>query len=72
MRASIDQRLQPLASWWTEVQEVSERERVDFTSRKPSADGIWGNKKTESASKKKRRRRRSGAKKKTAGGGDKS
>ncbi len=72
LRASIDQRLQPLASWWTEVQEVPERERADFTSRKPSADGIWGNKKTESSSKKKRRRRRSGAKKKTADGGDKS
>ena len=64
LRATTEPRLKPLAQWWTDVQEVPDSERVDYTSRKASADGIWGDKKSESASKKKRRRRRSGPPKK--------
>ena len=64
LRSSIDSRLKPLAAWWTEVQELPERDRLDFTSRKNAVDGIWGDKKPEGAAKKKRRRRRHSASKK--------
>jgi len=72
LRASIDSRLQPLASWWTQVQEVAERNRVDFTSRKEPVNGIWGNDKPSGAEKKKRRRRRSSGQKKPARGNSQS
>lgn len=70
LRAIVEPRLQPLAAWWTEVQEVPEHERLDYTSRKRQVDGLWGEKKPESASKKKRRRRRSSASKKPGSGGN--
>lgn len=69
LRSIVEPRLQPLAAWWTEVQEIPENEQLEYTSKKQSVDGIWGDKKPESASKKKRRRRRAPASKKSGGGG---
>jgi len=70
LRSIVEPRLQPLAAWWTEVQEVPEQDRLDYTSKKQAVDGIWGEKKPEGASKKKRRRRRAASSKKSSGGGD--
>jgi len=65
LRSTVDDRLKPLASWWTDVQELpDEDDRIDFMSKKATVHGIWGDKKPESASKKKRRRRRTGPPKK--------
>jgi len=57
LRATIDPRLDGLAQWWTDVQELPEKERIDFVSKKPVAEGIWGSAKPSSGSKKRRRRR---------------
>ncbi len=55
LRSSIEPKLKPMAKWWTEVQEVDERDRLDFMSKKPMIDGIWGNKDTSGTRKKRRR-----------------
>jgi len=55
LRASIEPKLKPMAKWWTDVQEVAERDRLDFMSKKPIIDGIWGNKVTSATGKKRRR-----------------
>jgi len=58
LRSSIDKNLQPVAAWWTEVQELSTEKQLDFISKKPIIDGIWGEPRPQGAAKKKRRRRR--------------
>jgi poly(A) polymerase len=55
LRAGIEPKLKPMAKWWTEVQEVDERDRLDFMSKKPMIEGIWGNKVTSATGKKRRR-----------------
>ena len=64
LRSTIEPKLQPLAAWWTEVQEIPESDRIDFTSKKATVHGIWGDKKPAGPAKKKRRRRKPGPPKK--------
>jgi len=59
LRASIEPKLQSVAAWWTDVQELPEDKQLDFISKKPIIDGIWGESKASGTAKKKRRKRRS-------------
>lgn len=68
LRSAIEPTLKPVATWWTEIQELAEREQLDYTSRKPSIHGLWGEPKSESATKKKQHRRRRSNKKPPADG----
>ena len=67
LRSSIEPKLGPLATWWTDVQEVAESDRLDFSAKKPVVDGLWGAGSKSGSSKKKRRRRRAPGKKKANG-----
>ncbi len=58
LRARIQPELKELATWWTDIQEISEAERADSASNKPAVYGLWGDKRAPSKSKKKRRRRK--------------
>ncbi len=58
LRAGIENDLQAVATWWTDVQELPEDKQLDFVSKKPAVRGLWGESKESGASKKKRRRRR--------------
>jgi len=58
LRASIETDLQPVAAWWTDVQELPDDRKLDFISKKPLLNGLWGEPRQQSAHKKKRRRRR--------------
>jgi len=58
LRASIEPQLEPLAAWWTDVQELPIDERLDFIAKKPMIHGLWGEPQRESETKKKQRRRR--------------
>lgn len=42
LRAERDSDLQPLAQWWTEIQEVDEEARENHSSRKPVIERFWG------------------------------
>lgn len=41
LRASIDERLQPSADWWTKVQTLPEESRLASASNRPIAANIW-------------------------------
>jgi len=42
LRASIDDRLQPLADWWTEIQSAKNDRREELLNEKPELEGFWG------------------------------
>lgn len=42
LRASIDDRLQPLAEWWTEIQRSHNEVRDELIANKPVIEGYWG------------------------------
>lgn len=42
LRASIDNNLQPLADWWTEIQRSHNEVREELISNKPVIEGYWG------------------------------
>lgn len=74
LRATVDDRLESSAAWWTHVQTLREEDRVDEAANRPVAENIWSSASGEeldsniddiapraagpAASKKKRRRRR--------------
>ncbi|MFK7994052.1 MAG: polynucleotide adenylyltransferase PcnB [Granulosicoccus sp.] len=74
LRATIDDRLQSSAAWWTTVQTLPDEERADSAAKRPVAPNIWSSSSDSAveddgedsipraagpaASKKKRRRRR--------------
>lgn len=41
LRATIDDRLQDSAEWWTTVQTLSEEDRVSAAANRPVAPDIW-------------------------------
>lgn len=41
LRASVDERLQKSAAWWTKVQTLNEEERGEAAAKRPIAEGIW-------------------------------
>ena len=73
LRATIDPRLKSSAEWWTKVQTLDEKDRIDSAAKRPIAEDIWPSSENHElpdtdtpttgergkpASKKKRRRRR--------------
>ncbi len=42
LRATIDERLQPLAEWWTEIQRSHNEVREQLIENKPVIEGYWG------------------------------
>jgi len=42
LRASIDNVLQPLADWWTEIQRSHNEVREELIANKPVIEGYWG------------------------------
>jgi len=42
LRASIDDRLQPLADWWTQYQEATNDIREELLTEKPVLEAYWG------------------------------
>ncbi len=65
LRAVANTSLQPLCSWWTQVQEIADDEQLKFADDKPVIKGQWG----KSEGSRSRRRRapgnRSGSRKNT-------
>ena len=41
LRATIDERLQESAAWWTQVQTLEEQDQADAAATRPVAKGIW-------------------------------
>lgn len=41
LRASVDDRLQESAAWWTKVQTLDEEQRGEAAAKRPVAQGIW-------------------------------
>jgi len=41
LRASVDERLQKSADWWTNVQTLDEEQRGEAAAKRPVAQGIW-------------------------------
>ncbi len=42
LRSTIDDRLQPLAEWWTEIQRSHNEVREELLANKPVVEGFWG------------------------------
>lgn len=42
LRASIDDTLQPLADWWTDIQAATHDQRDEMLESKPVIEGYWG------------------------------
>lgn len=42
LRASIDDTLQPLADWWTDIQAATYDQRDEMIETKPVVEGYWG------------------------------
>ncbi len=59
LRSRIDPELEPVARWWTEVQELDADAQATAAEHKPVAAHLWGEG-AKAAGKKRRRRRRPG------------
>lgn len=68
LRAGVDEALQPVADWWTDVQELPIEARPDAATEKPVSEHVWGSAGARSGGKKRPARRR---RKPRRAGGDK-